>query len=79
VKEECVLAKKTTKNQITLPKMVIARFTDVEHFDVTTDGESIILRPLRPSRADEVRNRLADLGIDQHDVSGAIAWARKSA
>jgi len=29
-----VLAKKTTKNQITLPKKVVARFTDVEYFDV---------------------------------------------
>jgi len=74
-----VLAKKTTKNQITLPKTVIARFTGVDHFDVTTDGESIILRPLRQSRAGEVRARLAQLGIDDQDVTDAVFWARKTA
>ena len=74
-----MLAKKTTKNQITLPKTVIARFTGVDHFDVTTDGESIILRPLRQSRAGEVRARLAQLGIEEQDVTDAVSWARKSA
>jgi hypothetical protein len=34
-----MLAKKTTKNQITLPKKVVARFIGVEYFDVSTDGE----------------------------------------
>ena len=74
-----MLAKKTTKNQITLPKRVVARFSGVEYFDVTTDGECIILRPLRESRADEVRARLAQLKIDDEDVAAAVAWARKQA
>jgi len=34
-----MLAKKTVKNQITLPKAVITRFPGVEYFDVSTDGE----------------------------------------
>lgn len=72
-----MLAKKTTKNQITLPKKVVARFTGVEYFDVTTDGECIILRPLQESRADEVRARLAQMKIDDDDVATAVAWARK--
>jgi len=74
-----MLAKKTTKNQITLPKRVVARFSGVEYFDVTTDGECIILRPLQESRADEVRARLAQLKIDDEDVAAAVAWARKQA
>jgi hypothetical protein len=74
-----VLAKKTTKNQITLPKKVVARFTGVEYFDVSTDGVCIILRPLQKSRADEVRARLAQLGIDDEDVTAAVSWARKQA
>jgi hypothetical protein len=72
-----MLAKKTTKNQITLPKKVVTRFTGVEYFDVSTDGECIILRPLRESHADEVRARLAQMKIDDDDVSAAVAWARK--
>ena len=73
-----MLAKKTVKNQITLPKAVMTRFSEVEYFDVSTDGESIILRPLQRSRADEVRARLAQLGIDEHDIADAVSWARKN-
>jgi hypothetical protein len=73
-----MLAKKTVKNQITLPKAVVTRFKGVDYFDVSTDGTSIVLRPLRMSRADEVRARLAELGIEEKDVSAAISWARKS-
>jgi hypothetical protein len=72
-----MLAKKTIKNQITLPKVVIARFTGVDYFDVTTNGESIVLRPLHQSRADEVRLRLAQLGIDENDSHAAVSWARR--
>jgi len=74
-----VLAKKTIKNQITLPKAVVTRFGDVEYFDVSTDGECIVLRPLQKSRADEVRAKLAELGISEEDVSAAVSWARKTA
>lgn len=73
-----MLAKKTSKNQITLPKAVVTRFAGVDYFDVSTDGGSIILRPLQASRADEVRARLAELGIDENDVSAAVAWARET-
>ncbi len=71
-----MLAKKTSKNQITLPKAVVARFSETEYFDVSTDGISIMLRPLQRSRADEVRAHLAELGIDEQDVAGAVSWAR---
>jgi hypothetical protein len=74
-----VLAKKTTKNQITLPKKVVDRFTGVEYFEVSTDGTCIILRPLQRSRADEVRAKLIELGIHDEDVTAAVSWARKKA
>ena len=73
-----MLAKLTVKNQLTLPKAVAARFNGVEYFDVSTDGASILLKPLRPSKADEVRQHLADLGITEQDVTDAIAWARQN-
>lgn len=74
-----MLAKKTIKNQITLPKAVVARFCSVDYFDVTTNGECIVLRPLQESRADEVRARLAQLGIDETDTRAAVSWARRRA
>ena len=73
-----MLAKKTIKNQITLPKAVITRFKGVEYFDVSTDGTSIVLRPLQLSRADEVRARLSGLGIEEPDVDAAVSWARQT-
>lgn len=72
-----MLAKKTVKNQITLPKKVITRFSGVEYFDVSTDGECITLRPLQRSRAEEVRSKLAQLGIKEDDVTSAVSWARR--
>ncbi|HXM67243.1 MAG TPA: hypothetical protein VN911_10965 [Candidatus Acidoferrum sp.] len=74
-----MLAKRTVKNQITLPKAVVTRFSGVEYFDVSTDGECIILRPLQRSRAEEVRARLIQLGIDEPDVTAAVSWAREKA
>jgi hypothetical protein len=68
----------TVKNQLTLPKAVVTRFRGVEYFDVSTDGSAITLKPLRPSKADEVGQYLADLGITEQDVTDAIAWARES-
>jgi hypothetical protein len=73
-----MLAKVTVKNQLTLPKAVVTRFKGVEYFDVSTDGESITLRPLQRSRLDEVRAKLEQLGITEQDVTDAIAWARRS-
>lgn len=73
-----MLAKLTVKNQLTLPKAVAKSFAGVEYFDVSTDGSSITLRPLQRSRADEVREYLAQLGITEQDVKDAIAWARST-
>jgi len=73
-----MLAKMTVKNQLTLPKAVVTRFRGVEYFDVSTDGSAILLKPLRPSRLDEVRAKLACLGITEQDITDAIAWARES-
>jgi hypothetical protein len=77
--EVIMLAKLTTKNQLTLPKAVVTRFSGVEYFDVSTDGSAITLKPLRRSRLEEIQDKLAKLGITEQDVTDAIAWARQNA
>lgn len=72
-----MLAKRTVRNQVTLPEAVVARFGGVEYFDVSTDGETIVLRPLEISRADEVRTRVGQLGIEEQDVLAAVSWTRQ--
>jgi bifunctional DNA-binding transcriptional regulator/antitoxin component of YhaV-PrlF toxin-antitoxin module len=73
-----MLAKRTSKNQITLPKAIISHFPDTEYFDVREEDGHIVLVPLRPSRADEVRDKLAKLGLTEADVADAVQWARQS-
>jgi len=72
-----MLAKLTSKNQLTLPKAVVADFQGSEYFDVTKENGRIVLTPVRVNRADAVRAKLAALGMSEADVSEAVAWARR--
>jgi len=72
-----MLGKKTSKNQLTLPKAVIANYPDVDYFDVRDEDRRIVLVPLRPNRAEQVRAELRELGIVEEDIDAAIEWARK--
>jgi hypothetical protein len=71
-----MLAKKSSKNQITLPKAIVAGFEDVDYFDVSTQNGRIILEPVRTRSGDEVRSRLETLGIRETDIDAAIEYAR---
>ncbi len=71
-----MLAKLTSKNQLTLPKAAITAVETTEYFDVTTENGRIVLTPVRVNRADGVRAKLAQLGISEKDVKDAVAWAR---
>ena len=72
-----MLAKLTSKNQLTLPKAVISAFPDIEYFDVRKEHSQIVLTPVRLTRADAVRNRLAELGLSETDITDAVAWVRR--
>lgn len=73
-----MLAKLTSKNQLTLPKAVVAGFQGTEYFDVTQEKGRIVLTPVRLTRADAVRAKLVELGMDEADVAEAVAWARRT-
>ncbi len=73
-----MIAKKTSKNQLTLPKKVVERFPDVEYFDVRVDDAQITLVPVRPGELQQVQARLEQLGISGRDIRDAVAWARGS-
>ncbi len=73
------LAKKTSKNQITLPKKVASQFPGIEYFDVRCENGAIVLYPValdNLDKADRVREKLEGLGITDKDIGDAIAWAR---
>jgi len=71
-----MLAKKSSKNQITLPKAIVASIGDVDYFDITIRNGRIILEPVRTKQGYEVRSRLKALGIRETDIDAAIDYAR---
>jgi len=71
-----MLAKLTSKNQITLPKSVVSQIEQVDYFEVEVQAGRIVLTPVRVQKANAVRQKLAELGIDETDIADAVAWAR---
>jgi hypothetical protein len=41
-----MLAKKTVKNQITLPKAIVEKLPETDYFEVRLRGQEIVLRPV---------------------------------
>ena len=72
-----MLAKLTSKNQITLPKAVVSQVDVAEYFEVTVDDGRIVLTPVRVQQAQVVRDKLQQLGISEEGVADAVAWARR--
>ena len=74
-----MLAKMTSKNQLTLPKSVVESVAATEYFDVEVRNGQILLTPVRIQRGDAVRAKLAALGLTEADASDAVRWARSEA
>jgi uncharacterized protein (DUF433 family) len=77
-----MLVKKTSKNQITLPKEIIKNFPQIEYFEAKVEDGKIILIPVKVIPAnitlEKIREKIKNLGITEEDVKEAIKWARKN-
>lgn len=73
-----MLAKLTSKNQLTLPKSVVEQVR-AEYYSVRTEGQSIVLTPVQTDGLAAVQEKLAALGITAKDVPAAVKWARSGA
>ena len=75
-----MLAKKTSKNQVTLPKKILKEIPDTDYFDVSLRERAVVLRPVTVaepgSRLATVRQKIRDLGLESSDIDRAIHWAR---
>lgn len=64
-------AKKTSKNQVTLPKKALHDIPDTDYFYITTKDEVLILKPVTVteagSRLAAIRQKIKDLGIEPED------------
>lgn len=74
-----MLAKRTSKNRLTLPKAVVTAVGGAEYFEVEVEAGRVVLTPVRIQRADTVRAKLASLGITEDDVAPALGRARRRA
>ncbi|MDO5103197.1 MAG: AbrB/MazE/SpoVT family DNA-binding domain-containing protein [Lautropia sp.] len=72
-----MLAKLTSKNQITLPKAALNNVDMAEYFEVSVEQGRIVLTPVRIQQAQAVRDKLEAMGITEQDVADAVAWARQ--
>lgn len=76
-----MLTKKTSKNQVTLPKDIIKNFPEVEYFEVTLEENRIVLIPVKitpiPTPLTEIRMKMERLNINSQDVKEAIRWSRR--
>lgn len=71
-----MLAKRTSKNQLTLPKAAVEAVGGADYFDIELRAGQLVLTPVRIQRADAVRAKLAELDLDDNDLAAAVAWAR---
>jgi len=74
-----MLAKITSKNQITIPKKIIDQIPETQYFDVELKEGVIMLRPLKIYGTDleQIRSKIKKLGLKENAVAEAIEWARE--
>ena len=73
-----MLAKMTSKNQITIPKKIIDQLPDVEYFKVELKDGVVMLKPLKTydTSLEKIRTKVKKLGLQENTVKEAIKWAR---
>ena len=72
-----MLAKLTSKNQLTLPKSITQAIGQSEYFEIKVENGQIILTPVKIQRANAVRAKFDALELTEQDITDAVTWARK--
>ena len=73
-----MLAKLTSKNQITIPKKIMEQLQDVKYFEVELKDGIVMLKPLKTydTSLERIRTKVKKLGLQENTVKEAIEWAR---
>ncbi len=73
-----MLTKITSKNQITIPKKIIAQLPDVQYFDLEIKEGIVLLKPIKiyDTSLEQIRSKMKKLGLRSDSVREAIKWAR---
>ena len=73
-----MLAKITSKNQLTLPKRITAAVDSAEYFEVEARNGQIVLTPVRFQLSPALCAKLEELDLKEQDVTDAVRWARQT-
>ena len=73
-----MLVKMTSKNQITIPKKLIAELPEVQYFDINLEDGGLFLKPVQiyDKDLDQIRSKMKKLGLKADRVKEAVRWAR---
>ena len=73
-----MLAKLTSKNQITIPKKILSQLEDVKYFDIDLKDGIVLLKPIKVFETDlkDIRAKIKKLGLSEDCVAEAVSWAR---
>lgn len=73
-----MLAKLTSKNQITIPKQIVDQIPEARYFDVELNGEVVVMKPLKIYDTDleKIRAKIKKMELKPDCVAEAVEWAR---
>ena len=74
-----MIAKVTSKNQITIPKKIMDQLPGTQYFEVELRDGIVTLKPLVTYDRDlkKIRAKMKKLGLTENSVNEAVKWARK--
>ena len=74
-----MLAKITSRNQVTIPKRIMNQLPETRYFDIELKEGVVIMKPLAVYATDleQIRGKIKDLGLKPETVKEAVRWARK--
>jgi hypothetical protein len=74
-----MLAKITSKNQITIPKAIMEKLPPTEYFDLELKEGVVTMQPAQvtPLGLEAIRAKMQRLGLTEESVADAVRWARE--
>ena len=74
-----MLAKITSKNQITIPKKIMEQLPGVQYLEIEYQNGVITLKPVNTYDTDleKIREKMEKLNLNENSVNEAVQWARK--
>ena len=73
-----LLVKLSSKNQITVPRKILAKLPNTKYFEVELENGALVLKPVElvEAKLEQIQQKMTALGLEEDCVAEAIRWAR---